>query len=135
MQQNEAKLVNAWLWKYHRDKLQWKRVRLGPLPSHSLAKMYMVTLRWADAVVVDKGTVYIIEAKLKPNAGAIGQLLQYQSLFKDTPEFSQIANYPVKLIYLASEMRIDIYEMCKKYNIEFIWFDMEKEEVKQINSS
>ena len=91
MPMKESDMLNAWLWEKHREDLQWRRVRLGPIPSKAMARMYMTMLRWADAVIVQDGIVYIVEAKLRPGPGAIGQLELYKKLFGNTLEFTNIS--------------------------------------------
>lgn len=115
----ETDMLNAWLWDKHRTDLQWRRVRLGVIPTKQLAREYMVLLRWADAVIVHDGIVYIVEAKLRPEPGAIGQLELYKDLFANTLEFSQYANYPVKLLLLCSIPDLAIAELCSKKEIIF----------------
>lgn len=113
----ESDMLNAWLWEKHRMDPQWRRVRLGPLPTKLLAREYMTLLRWADAVIINNGIIYIVEAKLRPSPGAIGQLELYDQLFPNTLEFSQYANYSRKLLLLCSVPDIVIAELCSKKGI------------------
>lgn len=119
----ESKLLNAWLWEEHRNNLQWRNVRLGPLPDHEKARMFMVTLRFADAIFLEDGYVNIVEAKLKPNGGAIGQLLQYKKLFPLTHAFKDLKDKPIKLILLAPYLSLDIVEFAKDHNIKYVLWD------------
>ena len=113
----ESKLVNSFLSSKHAESLQWRRVRLGPLPSKDLARMYMTILRWVDAILVEEGIVYLIEAKLRPNPTAIGQLQLYERLFKETPEFTAYKNYPVKLMLLTTMLDVAVAELCTDKDI------------------
>ena len=122
----ESEMLNAWLWEKHREDVQWRRVRLGVLPTKAMARMYMTLLRWADAIIVKDGVVYIVEAKLRPAPGAIGQLELYNELFHNTLEFTQYKNYPVKLLLLCSIVDLAIAELCSKKGIIFEIFS-EKE--------
>jgi len=99
-QQREAKFVNEWLMMKFPSSLQWKRVRLGPLPDKKLGALMKITLRWADAIVFDGETVFIIEAKLRSDLGALAQLEEYRALFRETPEFSILKDKPVEMILL-----------------------------------
>ena len=121
----ESQLVNLWLWDKHRESLQWRRVRLGPLPNKEGARLFLVTLRWADAIFVQGGRVTIVEAKLRPGGGAIGQLLQYRDLFSSTPEFSDFHHLPIDLILLAPIITLDIVEMASKHDIKYELFTEE----------
>ena len=96
----EARFLNEWLMMKFPTALRWKRVRVGPLPDKKLGRLMMITLRWADAVVFDGKHVYIIEAKLKDDLGAISQLKNYVKLFPDTPEFQMLRDYPITPILL-----------------------------------
>lgn len=122
----ESELVNKWVWQFHPTALQWRRVRLGVVPGKEMAREYMVILRWADLVFVENGIVHIVEAKLRPDAGAIGQLEHYKLLFSRTPEFSQYWNYPVELILLTSYMDLEIVELCSKKGIKYEFYEIKE---------
>ena len=113
----ESDLVNKWIWEFHKTALQWRRVRLGIVPTKEMAREYMVVLRWADLIFIEGGAVNIVEAKLRPTAGAIGQLEHYKELFKRTPEFREYWEYPINLILLTPYMDLEIAEMCSRKGI------------------
>ena len=122
----ESDLVNKWLWEFHPTSIQWRRVRLGIVPGKEMAKEYMVILRWADAVFIEDGQVNIVEAKLRPDAGAIGQLEHYKMLFGRTPEFSQYWLYPINLILLTSYMDLEIVELCSQKGIRYEFYQIKE---------
>jgi len=124
-QQKESILLVKWLAKFHRTDLQWRRVRLGQVATKEEAKYYKVILRWADAVFVKDGIVYIVEAKLRPDLGVIGQLEGYKKLFPATPEFTQYKNWPVKMILLSPFLDLNIAELCKDKDIIYEVWDYE----------
>ena len=111
--------MNAWLWEKHKTALQWRRIRLGPIPNHEMARAYKVILRWADAIFIEDGVVNIVEAKLRPNPTAIGQLEYYKELFPATPEFEEFSEAPIQLWHLAAITDLGIAELCSKKNINF----------------
>jgi len=122
VQQKESVLVNRWLAKFHRTSPQWTRVRLGIPANPDEAKMYSVLLRWADAIFIEDGFVNIVEGKLRPNPGAIGQLEVYKELLKVTPEFSAYENWPIKMILLSPIMDLGVAQICSKKGIIYeIW--------------
>lgn len=121
----ESELVNRWLWKFHKDALQWRRVRLGAVPTKEMAQLYKVILRWCDAIFIENGTVNLVEAKIRPTAGAIGQLDHYAILFRKTPEFKEYWNYPLKKILLTMTEDLEIRELCKARGIDFVLFKPE----------
>ena len=116
-QQKESVLLTKWLATFHRTAPQWKRVRLGQAAGKEEAAYYKVILRWADAIFLEDGAVHIVEAKLRPSLGAIGQLEGYKELFKVTPEFSAYWNWPVKMILLSATLDLNVAELCKKKDI------------------
>jgi len=122
----ESDMLNAWLWEKHRFDIQWRRIRLGVLPTKELARMYMTLLRWTDAIVLKDGTVYIIEAKLRPAPGAVGQLELYKQLFPETPEFDAYKEWPIKLVLLTSVVDLNMVEMCSKKDIDYEVFTEEE---------
>ena len=115
-------MVNAFLWIKYKTDPQWKRVRLGVLPTKFLARAYKVILRWADAIVLHDGRVKIIEAKLRPDPTAIGQLEFYKKLFRVTPEFSAYKNWPIDLVMLTARSDLQMIEHCSDKGIEFELF-------------
>ncbi len=122
VQQKESVLLTKWLAKFHRTSLQWKRVRLGIPANPEEAKLYSVLLRWADAIFIEDGFVNIVESKLRPELGAIGQLEGYKELFKVTPEFSQYENWPIKMILLSPVLDLGIAQICTKKGIIYeVW--------------
>lgn len=121
-QQKESVLLTKWLATFHRTALQWKRVRLGQVANKEEARFYKVILRWCDAIFVEDGIVHIVEAKLRPSLGVIGQLEGYKELFIVTPEFQQYWNYPTKMILLSAYLDLNIAELCKKKDITYeVW--------------
>lgn len=120
VQQQEAKYVSEWLKTFHPSALQWKRVRLGLIPHKELGKLYQMTLKWVDAVFMEHGIVYLVEAKLKTQTGMISQLEVYNKLFGETPEFSQFWTLPRKLIALVPKRDIDVENLAAEKGIEYI---------------
>ena len=121
----EKALLNAWLWDKHRSDPQWRRVRLGVLPTKESNRIYMTILKWADAVFLHRGIVYIVEAKIRPNFGAIGQLEGYADLFHNTLEFSNYKEWPVKLILLTTVVDLNTVELASKKGIQYEVFTMD----------
>ena len=122
----ESDMLNAWLWEKHRTDVQWRRVRLGVLPTKELARAYTTILRWADAIVLKDGIVYIVEAKLRASPGAIGQLELYKKLFKNTLEFTAYKEWPIKLLLLCSMIDLNIVEMCSDKEIIYKVFTLDE---------
>lgn len=124
-QQGEKRLLNDWLAEMHREHLIIRNMRLGKAVNQEEARMFSVMLRYADAVVIDNDTIHIIEAKLAPNGGAVGQLLQYGMLALETPELSQHRDKKIALVLLSAKRSGDVEEMCAKNGIMFIYYPRE----------
>lgn len=124
-QQGEKRLLNEWLAEEHREHLTMRNVRLGKAINREEAAMYSVMLRYADAVVIDNDTIYIIEAKIAPNGGAVGQLLLYGLLIGETPEFSQHRDKKISLVLLSAKRSGDVEDMCARNGITFVLFPRE----------
>lgn len=119
-QQYEAKYVNEWLLLNYPNKPYWKRVHLGPLPKKTLARMYLVTQRWADAVIKNGDSIVLVEAKLRPTAAAVGQLLLYKDLFRQTDMFREFWGFPLKLVFLTTREDKDIKAQCDAHDIDYV---------------
>ena len=124
----ESDLVNRWVNEFHPQALQWRRVRLGVVPDKETAREYNVILRWADLIYVEEDVVYIVEAKLRPTAGAIGQLEHYKLLFAKTPSFSQYINYPVRMQLLTNYLDNEIVELCSRKDIDYVYYQLTETE-------
>lgn len=122
----ENAMLQAWMWKHHRSDPQWRRVRLGVLPTKESNRIYMTILRWADAIYLKDGAVWIVEAKLRPDLGALGQLRGYAKLFKNTLEFKNYWDWPIKKILLTAGRDLNIIQMCTEDDIIYEYFPLEE---------
>lgn len=116
----EKALLNAWLLENHATDTQWRNVRLGPIPVAEMARAFSVIRRYADAIFLKDGVVHIVEAKVRPNPGVVGQLEHYAMLFPDTPEFQQFQNWPIKMILLSSVPDLMLLDLVAKKNIDMV---------------
>ena len=115
----ENRLVSEWLLKTHPNALQWRRVRVGPLPEGPDAAMYGIVRRWADIVFKDEEGVHIIEAKMRPDPGAISQLQVYARLFPTTPEFREYWGLPLHLHLLTTSKDPVVLELAQEQGIHY----------------
>lgn len=127
-------MVLEWVQKYHSHALQWRRVRVGPLPKTENSSFFSVLRRWADLVFVEDDIVYIVEAKVRPDPGALSQLKLYERLFPQTPEFSQLSNKQIKLVFLTSMEDKEVKKLAAELGIEYevyrpAWLDAYIKEV------
>lgn len=116
----ENRLLYEWCIKNYPKALQWRRVRVGPIPKSPEEKLYGVLRRWVDAVIFTGKKVILVEAKIRPHPDAIGQLLLYNELFPKTPEFSQLKDYPRELVFLTTKEDNAVRNLCRQHNIKFV---------------
>jgi len=119
-QQYEAKLVNEYLISKYPNDLQWRRVRVGPVPTKEDARYYGVMLRWADAIVKHGNVMLIIEAKVKADLGAMSQIEEYIKLFGQTPEFSEYWDLQRKGVLLTGFDDLMIKQSCAERGIDYV---------------
>lgn len=101
----EMKLVSEYLAEKYPDDRSMTRVRLGVIHPSLLQEKYTeeekslltVWRRWADAIVVKKDRVILIEAAILPSPGDISVLLTYNYLLRFTPEFADVHNLPTEM--------------------------------------
>jgi len=119
VQKTEHHYINDYMQQFHPTNLQWRNVRLGPLPNVPLAKLYTITLRFVDAIYVDKDGVHLVEAKLVNQLSGIAQLELYKKLFLDTPEFSEYHNKPIFLHLVVPRAEPEVQRMCQERGIAY----------------
>jgi len=99
------RLVSEYIAKYFPGSVQFTRVRLGAthpslLPdSLSAEERRMVTVwkRWADAIVVTRTRLVLIEAAILPDPGDVSKLLLYKRLLVYTPEFQAYMDRDIEM--------------------------------------
>ena len=72
----------------------------------------------ADAVVLLRDEVHIIECMIRHEPGALEDLIKYAKLFRQTPEFKKHWEKPIKLILLTPLDAPFYFEMAKEFGIE-----------------
>lgn len=106
----------------HPTSPSWTSKRLGPVADPAEARMYQVSQRYVDAVVLDGERVLLIEAKMLPDAGAIGQLEHYDDLFYQTPELSAYWTMSTQLQLLSAWEDLTVRKLCQDKDIDFILY-------------
>jgi len=120
----ETMLLNAWLRTRSPDIMPWKRVRVGVDVDYKKKEAYKVLKRYVDCIFIEKDILYIVEAKLKPKADAIGQLEFYEKLLLETPEFRKFMDLPIKKIFITLQDDASVREFAVSKQIEMIVFKM-----------
>ncbi len=115
----ENRLVSEWMNKAHPYALQWRRVRVGPAGEGAEGRMYGIIRRWADIVFKDGDGVHLVEAKMRPDPGAISQLQVYAKLFPQTPEFRDYWGEPLFLHFLTTSKDPVVLELAQEFGIAY----------------
>jgi hypothetical protein len=105
---------------FHPRALQWQRPRVGALPDSADARFYAVLNRYPDEVFIEDKIVYIVEAKMTAEVGALAQLKLYNKLFPDTPRFSDVADYVRKMVMVTPQKDRVLEEMAAEDGIEVV---------------
>lgn len=106
------------------------RVRLGSLDtvgkhgelSTEERLMMGVLRRWADAIVITKDELVLIEASIRPDLGDPSKLEIYRDLIGFTPELEPYRGLPVFLEYVYAIEDPVVIKYCKQRNIRTVHF-------------
>lgn len=111
-------MVTEWLTKTQKGKRWMTRVRLGspkpsvPRPDMSEEERAMIGSwrRWADALILERNKVSIVEAAIRPGPGKISQLELYALLFPHTPELAawKAAKIELVLLYAIEDPAVNL---------------------------
>jgi len=104
-------LLQEWVTAKYGTTGVYPEVRLGPTQeslvgvqvSPALEAMLRVANWYADCVVITPTEGIVIEAKVKPDPGAVGQVLFYRTLIFSTPAFAQYVNLAWQPVVLFAE--------------------------------
>ena len=123
----EMRFLADWLpRRFPRAQRVMLNVRLGELPREAGGRALTwperramgVKNRFADALVLDGGTLWLIETSLGAKLEKAAQLEVYDSLLPETEELAELAGLPVrKLLVVAQEDR-KLREWCRPRGIE-----------------
>jgi hypothetical protein len=104
--------------------------RLGPLTRSQLeptmdVKELKLLDNWrhyCDLLIVGKDEVLIVEAGIRWGPEHFGKLLAYGYLFKLTPDFADVHDYPLRLIGVGALWDDIAWHLCQEYGIEPVLF-------------
>ena len=123
----ENMFLNSWLKMFHPHPPLWIRPRLGKVAWPEFARTLKVVMRYPDAIFIEHNKINIVEAKLDPSGEAVGQLLLYGMLFRETEEFRPWWNLPIRLIFLTTRVDKNLIGLCKQEGIFYIaWYPEQK---------
>lgn len=118
----EDKLIREFLQKEHPNNLAFKHPKVGKDPAGTNAKYAMCCKRYPDVVFKDGSEIFIVEAKIKPDVGAISQLKLYMQLFPETPMFSEWRTLHLRGILITALPDRQLSILAKNEGIEHIVF-------------
>jgi len=76
----------------------------------------------ADAVVVLRDEVHLVEAKIREDRGKIEQLLMYEYLFPKTPEYRAHRDKRIRKLLVTPKDQGGFEEFLRKYGIEVVYY-------------
>jgi len=108
-QQVERRLVSEWVRKTFPGTWVKFNARIGRIPEEWIREYRVPHLRFfnpwrrfIDAIVVDEGEVYLVEASVLPKIEKPGSLLLYSLILEDTPELEWLLGLPRHLVWLTA---------------------------------
>ena len=107
----ETRMLHEWVSLHGWQAQAIYELRLGPTPqtlvgqvvSPQLEAMLRVSLWYADLIVPTGRELLVVEAKVQPKPGAVGETLWYSTLVPTTPVLAPYANLPVVPVVLFGE--------------------------------
>ncbi len=122
--------MSEWLALTYPNDRVLQQVRLGAykphIPTTGLNQAEMRALgvfrRFADALVVRKTELHLIEASIPSHPGYVSQMLLYKRLLPMTPELADYAALPVKMIYLVAMEDPIVTAMAREQGIAVVVF-------------
>lgn len=129
-QPRETRLLSEWVSQTFTEDTVMYRVRLGGPPAWAQASIengapagiYTVYQRWADAIIIRKTDLIIIEAKIRLEPGVISQIKLYERLLPKTAAFYKFRELPIRLIILAAMRDPEVEAMAASEGIEVVVF-------------
>lgn len=121
----ESRMLSEYLaWQYP-DATVYERMRLGALiprtadPTMTAEELAMVGVfrRWADAVVVSRDELVVVEAKMRSAPGAVAQLELYEELVPLTPELVPFLSLPLVLELVVAIEDPAVRRLCERKGI------------------
>ncbi len=119
------KYLGEWIAKNYKDPVRvFYQLHMGDLP-HRLAKGRTdVNPRWyyrfgprADAVVITKSSIDIIETESRRPMNGVSELLVYRNLAPATPELHPFTHLPIRAILVAPVFDKNVWAVCREHNI------------------
>lgn len=128
--QKEGEMLVRFLEKTYPGRQIWVRKRIGPMiPKHlqgtltpEQEKFVGIYRPKVDAIVLLDDRVLLLEAKVRNDLAAIGELLAYLEIFPKTPELAEISHLPTSMMIVADGIYEPLSTVALMNGIEYIVF-------------
>jgi hypothetical protein len=118
-------LLREWAAKFYAGLPLMEQYRLGPTRNAllnvaltpALENALRVANWFADGVIATPTSTVIVEAKVRPNPSAVGQVLFYQRLAMATPLLQSRLNLPIEPTVLFAESDSAIEHFARNYGV------------------
>jgi len=126
----ELRLLSEYLMERYPTAIHLVRVRLGtlepegehgPLTPEELRALGVLR-RWADAIVVTKTEMILIEAAIRPDTGEASKLKVYADLVPLTPELEPYRDLPLRLELVYAVHDPVVIRYCEREGIRCVHF-------------
>jgi hypothetical protein len=129
-QAREMRLVAEYLAKNYPNNETRTRVRVGSIHpelkpeqlSPAEKRAVGVWRRWADALVIMRHKIILIEAAIRPSPGDISQLELYKHLLPKTPELADHKGKTIEMVLLFALEDPVIVELARERGIKVVYF-------------
>jgi len=127
---HEDRLVSEYIKLYFSKGRVLNRVRLGSAPEDAKKKygvemanrLFKTSFKWADAMIIEKHRVIIIEGKIKAVLTAISQLKFYGLLFRKSEDYEKYWDLPLELWIVAPWFDEETREFAESEGIRCVEF-------------
>jgi hypothetical protein len=124
------RLVSEYIAKYYPNSTSLTRVRLGPthpvLLSEEMSeeerRMVTVWRRWADAIIITRTRLILLEASILPDPGDVSKLLLYEYLVRRTPELQLYLDRDIQKVLLIAIEDPVLTTIARAAGIEVVLF-------------
>lgn len=129
-QPREMRLVSEYIARYYPNSITMTRVRLGPTHPELLGEglsqeeinMLKAWRRWADAIVITRAKLYLIEGAILPDPGDVSKLILYEYLLRYTPELQQYLDRDIVKVLLLAIQDPVLERIARPAGIQVVYY-------------
>lgn len=121
----ERRLVAEWVSLRYPEAKVFIQKRIGAPPQFLVNELglrkadnyYKPLKRWADAIIITKEEIILVEGKIRSTPAVVGQLEYYGEIVKKTPDLAAWAHLPVRLVLLSPWVDPGMEDYCAQKGI------------------